>query len=164
MMLKVTSSKEVGDVNIDMGGYTPLISEFHNEKSSIPIYWRVGDFESSLIEVGLNKNSGCILSVSLLMFDSVSDVPFVGSSDLAVEVGMPIFDIEGWPEDGSLDIQSYFRVFKAEDRLRLMFSDELKPVKIYRNKTVDFCISEMGELIWIEFLSLVESELLETFS
>lgn len=162
-MLKVISSKEAVDVVTDMSGYTPFTSEFLNEKTPTPIYWRIGDFESSLIEIGLNKNSGCISGVSLLMFNDGSNVPLEGREKLVVEVGTPIFDIKEWAENGCLDVQSDFRVFRGKGSLRLLFSSDVKPIKIYRNESVDFCVGGAGELIWIEFSSLDETSLSELF-
>jgi len=162
-VLKVISRKDVVDVVTDMSGYTPFISEFIDERTPTPLYWRIGDFKSSLIEVGLNKRSGCISSVSLIMFNGGSVAPIGGREEQVVEVGMPVFDIQDWDEDRCLDIKCDFNILRGKGCLRLLFFSDVKLAKVYRNKSVDFGVGELGELIWIEFSSLDEVSLDELF-
>ena len=160
-MLTVVSKKEVVDVVCDMSGYTPFVAEFSDERTPTPVYWRIGDFDRSLIEIGLNENSGCVSNVALVMFSEESVSRAVGREELEIEIGMPVFDIRELTESGGLDNHYNFRIIVNRDSLRLLFIDDIKPVKVYRNKSVDFGVGEGGELVWLEFFSLEEGALFE---
>ena len=158
-MLKITSKKELEILSVDMSGYTPFIAEFQNQKSQVPIYWRIGNFDNTLLEIAINSHSGCISSVSILMLSEPIYMPLTEKNELSVEVCMPIIEVEKWPEDGDLDIHSDFKVCGYDNSLRLILSNDIKPVKIYRNQSVDFFVGSAGELIGIEFSNLDKAEL-----
>ena len=159
-ILRVISNTTADQCAVETNGYTPLIVEFENNRTSSPIYWRAGNYDTSLIGIGLNPNTGCFSSISLLMFDSMNE-SLSTSVPLIVERCMPVFDIFEWPNSGYLDSENDFLVSRNGKSIRFVFSEQLIMHKVFSNDNVDCCVDEQGELIWIQVSGLDKKTLNE---
>lgn len=64
MALILIEEKACENLTIDIDEYIPFIVEIESGLTP-PLYWRGGDGELSLIEIGLNKNNGAVCSATL---------------------------------------------------------------------------------------------------
>jgi len=97
-MIKFKSVNKKVVSSIEFDEYIPFTVDFENKPISSPIYWRVGNGTTSLLEIGINKDSGQIASLCLTCMDvkhiSLVDKGFL--TDLPCEEGIPIADITNW--------------------------------------------------------------------
>ncbi len=68
-MIKIGNIKETKNVFVEYDLYIPIdikIGERDNVSESI-LYWRIGDFETTLVEIGIEKNNKEIRSITLVL-------------------------------------------------------------------------------------------------
>ena len=97
-MLNIIETTNCTEATIEIDEYIPFSIEFASKNPSSLAYWRAGDGNSSLMEVGLDENSGAIKSVTLTSINPknvnrVDDLLSRADSDAC---GIPICDMEKW--------------------------------------------------------------------
>lgn len=130
-MLRVVGSVSADDCWIVMDEYVPLRLRC-SHKPDVPIYWRTGNFDTSLLEVGLHPDTGAICTVTVTGTDLFDPSGFrvmpnaTSASAMSRIRGMPICNIAGWPSDPFIE------------RFRDRFKDEPGPftVTVGRNNIV----------------------------
>lgn len=72
-MLKIESYKDVQEELIEYDLYIPINIKFGNQSDiNAPIfYWRTGDFQESLIEVGIGKEEKEIRTITLTICNNI---------------------------------------------------------------------------------------------
>ena len=124
-MLKLRKVEEPMKHLIEFDIYVPIkIRVGHWDMSKEhTIYWRTGDFEKSLIEIGLGSETGILRSFTL------TEAAIVSSNDQCIESidcetieGTPIFDISGFPSNGFLDCTNQFNVYLGQKELLVSIS------------------------------------------
>jgi hypothetical protein len=99
-MLRVISSTQVTDCTLQLEDYLPISFRCADAASPIPLYWRTGDFKKSLLEIGLNQNTGAICKVTVTLIGSYSRTEIDDSTEVTtVHAGLPICDVSDWPKD-----------------------------------------------------------------
>ena len=98
-MLSVIDVAPVCDCHLLMDAYIPLWLRC-SKSTEVPIYWRTGNFDTSLLEIGLDSEKGMICAITLTSIDPdrfvVEETPIRAVSSV---FGMPIFDIIEWKDD-----------------------------------------------------------------
>jgi hypothetical protein len=145
--------------------YIPLSVLFESEELSSPIYWRAGDGKYSLVEIGLNRKTGAIYSITLTSIPSENVCS--GRVLIAEEEwvkGLPSFDTTEWVEgqydsdfmdDFSIDISLSI----GEDSLSLNFKNSGAVKSFIRNYNVCFGMSNDGKLLSIILLGLAPQKI-----
>lgn len=113
----------------------------------------------SLLEVGLNSETGVIVSVTLINYNSIEKSGTFNFLDSSNQVkGIPIFDTSSWPFDGYKDEVKSFKIHNINKTVLICFSNDYKPSLKIINNRVSFCFDEQKNLIAIEVsnLSLID--------
>ncbi|MCI0996542.1 hypothetical protein [Pseudomonas corrugata] len=150
-MLKIIGIKEPSLARIEFGEYVPLNVEFDSERiPAAPFYWRVGDFLSSLVEVGINRRSGAIAKLELVVFDGVQTL-FNEGKYLEVNSipGLPIMNVDDWPVDRYRDESGYVAVMENDCCLCILFSFDDVVELVYESDEVRFGVDSNCDLAWI---------------
>jgi hypothetical protein len=98
-----------------------------------PLYWSLAEPKFSLVEIGIARSSGRLLSVTVVLYKGVLHRKKSSSASLEKLFGMPVFDLGLWVEPKSLDVKrDHYRV-SGKCRLELgskelrvnLFSEEI---------------------------------------
>lgn len=85
-----------------------------------PYYWRTGNFQESLLEIGLHQQTGQLVSVTLVNIREFNPpLPEIKPLDKLTEkviLGVPLF---GLPDSPSVDEQHELNVTLAKNRLTI---------------------------------------------
>ncbi len=148
-MLRVIGEAPSADVNIEFGEYVPFKFQFADTGSIPHCYWRAGDMDSSLIEVGINIDTGAITGVTVLLCGNIRrEFPNLSGADRSCD-GVPIIAIDGWPENRYLDETLPFTVFADASRVLILFSESSIAVRSIISGEITFGVSHNEELVWI---------------
>lgn len=168
-MLRLIDIRESKTVSVEVDEYIPFVAEFESDILSPPLYWRGGDGKRSLVEIGLERQSGIIKSITLTAINpsKVKQTEQKLISGVPEVAGCPIFDISTWSNKEEGDYSSSFM-----DEMSLLFSLTIgrnylsvnfektdKIVRFIRNAAIRFGITERGELTSIDLLNLTDQEI-----
>jgi hypothetical protein len=123
-MLKViTASKNESGI-IEYDEYIPVVARWAVTGGFPPIYWRAGDFERNLVEVGLSEDNGSICKIvvtSLSSFEKMASAPPMPAE---VIFGHPQCELSNWlPGARYWDEKLDLKAFLHEKSLILMLQD-----------------------------------------
>lgn len=153
---------------IECDGYVPLVIRFdgyYGPDSWAPIYWRTGDFEHSLVEIGVNPSSGAICSVILVCLPGIESTALLKPT-LSSTPGLPGAALYQWHAK-SQSIEALVRIdcnqrvagSLVDRELTLIFGDiasgELKGVRCDR---VTFLIDTAKNLRGLQIADLSHEE------
>ena len=125
-----------------------------------PLYWRTGDMEKSLLEIGLNENSGAICSVTVTLIDPITIIPVDDAVDVRTNVdGVPICDIAHWPSNRFKDEPNPFLTFIGVDKVSIWLSSKKQIATSYDVGNVGFGIDSKGFVSLLEFRSVTNADL-----
>ncbi|MCG6575932.1 hypothetical protein EGM97_14585 [Pseudomonas sp. AF32] len=150
-MLKIVGVKEPSLAMVEFGEYVPLNVEFDSERiPAAPFYWRTGDFLNSLVEIGINRRSGAIAKLGLIVFDG-SEPLFNGEKYLEGSSidGLPILNVDDWPVDRYRDELGYVAVMENDYCLCILFSPDDIVEFVYESGKVRFGVNSSCDLVWI---------------
>jgi hypothetical protein len=89
--------------------YVPV--KYANEKSQcLPIYFRTGDFESSLLELAVEPDTGKIIGLQLLLAGCIQHCKPVLELPEYFNKGVPILGAEQWEHASTLDEHNPIKV------------------------------------------------------
>lgn len=140
-MLKIESYKDVQEELIEYDLYIPINIKFGNQSDiNAPIfYWRTGDFQESLIEIGIGKEEKEIRTITLTICNNVYERERDDISFLRTVAGVPIVAIECLENNMCVDYEGILKFCYDEDGISILFS-ESKPVLCIKNKSVNFLV------------------------
>jgi hypothetical protein len=135
--------------------------------SESPLYWRLLDGDSALVEVGIDRNNGSFLSLTLVSFlgkvELVDDQPKSEGHSL----GVPLFDLSLWPRRHENRARFNYRDFRGPCRLELaptFIRLNLLPATVqswlWLESRLALGFSESADLCCAEVLDLTNRELL----
>lgn len=133
-----------------------------------PLYWRLLDGDSALVEVGIDRNNGSFLSLTLVTFlgkvEIIDDEP-PRSEDHSL--GVPLYDLSLWPRRhenrGRFDYYDFSgpcRLELAPTFVRLGLHPETVQSWLWLEPRLAFGFSASGDLCCVEVLDLTNRELL----
>ena len=159
-MLRVISSTDVKDCTLQAGDYIPISFRCAEVASPTPLYWRTGDFKKSLIEVGLNQNTGAIGKVTVTLIGSYLRTRVEDSGGATnVQHGLPTCEISDWPIDRFKDEPFTFATLIGEDSVSIWVAPEAPLKTIYEVGRVCFVTDNEGNLRLLQFKDLKRSTL-----
>ena len=97
--MRIETIYPAASVEVECDGYVPLVIRFDGYYALdfwVPIYWRTGDFERSLVEIGVNPSSGAICEVVLVCLPGIETTALV-SAEASDETGLPGASLSQWP-------------------------------------------------------------------
>ena len=159
-MLRVISSIDVKGCTLEAGDYVPISFRCQEVASPTPLYWRTGDFKNSLIEVGLNQNSGAICRVTITLIGSYSRTRIEDAVEATdVHRGIPICEISDWSGDRFKDEPFAFTTFIGEDSVSIWVAPEATLKSTYEIGGVCFITDGEGYLRLLQFKGINRSKL-----
>lgn len=149
-MLKTIDHKTPCSSLIKKEDYLPFHISFPSEETSTPIYWRAGNFESKLIEIGINEKTGSICSIALILPGRVDKNQTKNMATKKSIQGFPVFQISEWPKETFKDEPCEFNVFLKKGSITIEFSREKETNFVYTSHNVEFGFDSNNILIWID--------------
>jgi hypothetical protein len=150
-MLKVVGVKESSPARIELGEYVLLNVEFDNERlPAAPFYWRTGDFLRSLVEVGINRRSGALAKVGLVVYGESALLSNEAEYwEYVSIVGIPLLNVDDWPADRYKDEPGYLAVAESNTCLLISFSPDKTVDSVCESDGVRFGVNSNRDLTWI---------------
>lgn len=87
------------------------------------LYWRTGDLEYGMLEVGIASDTGAIRKINTVSIDKLSLDSIKILLPEPAESGTPVFDTANWPENGLKDDPGKFEVHCSDGEAALIVSD-----------------------------------------
>lgn len=159
-MLKIVGQSPCGQTVLEFGDYVPFKFLCSDMDTSPHLYWRTGDFDSTLLEIEIDRGSGQVLGGSLILPGSVSkDFPTLTHPDESSS-GSPVVLTDNWRDDRYLDDLSPFQVFIDSSRLLILLSGS-EAAKTIVSGNVVFGVSSSNSLVWMLITSLIGEQLIK---
>lgn len=94
-MLRITRIEQSElPVSVEVGPYLPLVVRTYTAPIGA-VYYRVGNFDTSLVELPIDPNSGLVRGIKLVSLDRVGSG--VCDEKLPAEQGLPVVTLESLP-------------------------------------------------------------------
>lgn len=160
-MLKVKSIAKAVPTKIEMDIYVPLNIEWiHvNPTNDRIIYWRTGDFNKSLLELGISKKNNCICSLTLTLIEKINLDSFQQLNPVSVTDGIPIFGLNNLTDSDHIDECRKFDVYFNEKCLDIVFTGEIEYTHILKSDRVKFVLNQKQQLCMIRVDELFRNEI-----
>jgi hypothetical protein len=162
-MLKYIGTTELKRETIDANTYT-LALEWNKLQPTYHVYWRLGNFRDSLIEIGLSDIDHSIENVSIvavhnrqLSQDQLVDFQRFKGTPLK---GVPICEWT-WdkPSPSRIDEAGEFYVCIGESSISIRFGDEFELEEVIVAERVRFGVDANGYIRAIQAINLQSSEI-----
>lgn len=157
-MLRVITSTEVNDCTLQVEDL-PISFHCAEVASRTPFYWRTGDFKKSLLEIGLNQNTGAICKVTVTLIGSHYKMEVEDSTTTIAHDSLPICDVSEWPKDKFKDEPFGFSTLIGEDSVSIWIAPEAPLKMTYEIGRVGFAADREGYLRLLRFKDLSRFEL-----
>lgn len=159
-MLRVISSTKIMHSRLKIDDYVPFSFRIDEVASMQPLYWRTGDMEKSLLEIGLNENSGAICSVTITLIDPITMLPVNDLVDEGSKVsGVPICDIAHWPSNRFKDEPNPFLTFIGDDKVSIWLGSKKQIATFYDVGNVGFGVDSNDFVSLLEFRYIANADL-----
>ena len=111
-------------------------------------YWRTGDMKSTLLEVEIDRVSGQIIGVSLILPGKVRrDFPELDSANLPKTDGYPIVDLSEWLDNRIKDDPGALHVFIDSSRLLITLTTSLAATKTISADGATFGVDRNNSIV-----------------
>lgn len=169
-MLKLKEKINCLATSVVFDEYVPFTAEFESDFMSPPLYWRIGDGKSSLMEIGLNESSGVVLSITLTSIKS-ENVRNENESYVsrASEIeGLPIFDLSAWKNGKCADefASNFIDEFNfdleltlGQDFISVSIIDGMEPTQYIKNDSVIFGVDIDGRLTNVDIVNMSKEDI-----
>lgn len=166
-MLKVLNSISVQDYSLVIDDYVPFKFRSFETQTSVPYYWRVGDFKKSLIEVGLNPQTGAIGSITVTCYEGSTRTEITWQSEhLGIEAsdGLPVCDIHAWSHTEQnagrfIDETNPFETVVGQDFVSFLLMPKKKATRLYVVGQLCIGVDENGCVCELAFRNLSKAEI-----
>lgn len=160
-MIQIVEISPVKKENVEIDGYIPIDVKWGaNERAfGKKLYWRTGDFQKSLFEMGISEVDGSIVSFTLTLVDKMN-VEFTEYPDIATPLkeGCPLFKTNGlFNDNGFFDDKNDIKVGVSSDSLRIFF-EKLPIVSHIQNGRIKFGLTERKSLAMIKVSKINKTE------
>ncbi len=156
-MLKVLKYGQIKKENIDFDVYIPINIEFgsHNILEEPTIYWRLGNFNDSLIEIGIGKYKRDISSITLTICKDIYEVDNYIKDNFSKIKGSPILELENINSEIYIDKECTLKVYIESSSISIIFSDN-KIRNCLENGNVDFYLDDNKSFIGLRVNNISE--------
>ncbi len=170
-MLRVDGISNQTKEIVEIDEFIPLKIRFDNWDSSKEniYYWRTGDFDNTLFEIGITSMSHSIHSITIVQGDknSFEYINYKINSESNIKTyGIPKCNIEKWEKNRILDESGPFFVYFNEESIVVVFNKERVTQRVVTNGRVEFHIDNENFISSIQLNDLSYKEkqfLLEQF-
>lgn len=143
---------------VEMDEYVPLDLAFDIYEPN-PLYWRGGDGKTSLIEIGLSRNSGLLKSITLTnLRKECSQKTLEPLPSLPEKEGNAVFFVDNWTGTYDDSFDTDFTLATGLSYVSISF-DKLAPsIEYVVNNQIRLGINQQRELASIVLTNLTESQ------
>ena len=121
VVLKIQSIQTVDfQVTVQVDPYVPLEVRTYSKPLGA-VFYRVGNFKTSLVELPIDPTSNMIRGFDLVRIDRVK--PFIDDQCWPTKVGLPVVNLETVPRHGLLDEVRDISVSLVENRFVIDWSN-----------------------------------------
>lgn len=161
-MLKLVSTSGIKAEMLELSGYT-LTLRWNNPFPRKHVFWRTGNFQESLLEVGLNAENHVleVVKVVNIQSDWISPVEIVNFSDpqLSRQVGLPIMQ---WSKDKPspriVDESGVFAIHIADEHLSIRIGEIGEITKVLVAERTLFGFDNDNHLAAMQLINLQPEE------
>lgn len=165
-MLRKIGIQEIVHETLELDDYFPFNVYWKTPFVFPTQYWRTGDLKESFIEIGINSDSGELLSITSILLPSISyeSPTFLNSQKAIDQSGIPVFDMSAWENikyiDDPIDFQSFF----FNGKVTIVFDDTNAVASTLSSEHFTFYFDSNHFLIAFELGNLSEEEILQLSS
>lgn len=160
-MLKLEDVTNSIKETIQVDDYIPLSVRWINSNLDSPrLFWRTGNFKTSLLEIGIDSKTGIIRSITLTFTERISVCEAEVTDSPSVE-GTPVFQIADWGSEFYLDVSQDFDTYLSGQNLNIVLGGNKSVGKIVRSGRVTFFFDSQNVLKQLEILQLTEEEFMQ---
>lgn len=162
-ILKLSKVEKIRRCKIEFDYYVPFsisIEGYLNFAKEDNVYWRTGDINKSLIEIGIGSDTGILKSITLVTAKNIKLETATINVDSVIE-GIPVFDSSIIPEKGVYDYINDFIVFLNSNSITVVISDIDKCRKIINFDRIGLGIDIDNNITHLSINNLAASEYME---
>ncbi len=165
-MLQIIDSLLPKTCSLEIDDYATIVFKCRDTHSSMPIYWRTGNFKKSLIEVGMNPDTGAICCIKIPGIENAqkSEVQWEPGTKNLIE-GIPICNVKDWVTDDNFsnrfrDELFDFKTVIGMDFVSFLLAPIVEAHSIYQVGQLCIGVDKSRTICKIEFnrLSKIEIE------
>lgn len=159
-MIKIGNIKEAKDVFVEYDLYIPInikLGKRNNVSESI-LYWRIGDFDKALVEIGIERNSKEIYSITLVICDKVYESEKIYNSFHSMMIGCPMLVLNNLEEKTFIDESKPVEVYFEKNNVYVLFSKNDAKVCII-NGNIEFLVDAENNWVGICIKDIAEESL-----
>lgn len=160
-MLYIESNLPATDATVECDGYVPLIVRLKGDFQFPAKYWRIGDFNQSLVEIRIDPSNGALYRVTITLLKELLGEPLPQVHFDSIPEGLPCTSVSIW-EDGSnrIDVEQPVLASLFDNRLVLRFGEIVDALpNSTRCGRLAFLIDEKHVLRGIEVCDLTGEEI-----
>lgn len=154
-MFKIDNIGKQQEVLVSYDVYIPIDIKFGvwDTEQELTQYWRYGDFEHSLIEVGFGEETKELRSVTLVMCHNVSCIPANFPPLEQLLTGCPKVSLTNLGTNSYVDEKGFLSVRLHEKSLSILF-DIAQPTSVIQNKEVEFLLNDSNKCIGLRIQNI----------
>ncbi|WP_427340826.1 hypothetical protein [Caloranaerobacter sp. DY30410] len=161
-MLKVKEILNITPINVEFDIYIPINIEFGMWDVSLEptIYWRIGNFKKSLMEIGIGSKKGIIRSITLTQINEIYDVNEENIfNEVPITEGVPVLEIENNNGNKNIftDELKDFQVCINNDKVYILLSHQ-GLVSVIKNDRVSFGLDKNNLICAIQVDKITSDE------
>lgn len=162
-MIRIVDIAPPVEERIAFDPHVPITIEWHHESVGDVLYWRGGDFSTSLAEVGFDSLSGVLRSFTLTaVVKRAERASIISVREGSQRIGLPQCDPGLWSDrtfaDRFRDEQTPLSVSVAADAVAVRFGASSSREEVLRAGRVSFLLTADRELCGIEVHDLTSEE------
>ncbi|WP_078557064.1 hypothetical protein [Bacillus alkalicellulosilyticus] len=123
------------------------------------LFFRTGDLESTLLEIGIEPSKGIINSITLTLVNDIEIIDHNFFENIPGKTGLPAFNILNWGESRYRDELMNFKLLFSQENLYIIFSGNLKVSNKIVSERVSFGFNEENILSFISIENLTKLEI-----
>ncbi|AYB38171.1 hypothetical protein [Brevibacillus laterosporus] len=165
-MLRKIGIQEIVHETLELDDYIPFNVYWKTSFAFPTQYWRTGDLKESFIEIGINSESGELLSITSILLPTVSyeSPTFLDGQKDIDQSGIPVFDMSAWENIKYIDDPFDFQSFFFNGRLTIVLDDKKTVASTLSSEHFTFYFDSNHFLIAFELGNLSEEEVLQLSS
>jgi hypothetical protein len=162
-MLKIVGEIHCQQTYIEFGEYLPFKFWCDSSENHPHLYWRTGNFDTSLIELEIEPISGKIIGAALILPGPIyHEFPSLNFEKLHAKKGFPVIDIKNWPLSRFEEFKKEFQIYVNVNKLLILFDDSISASNVIISQNISFGICDANTLVWI-LVSELSAENLNQF-
>jgi hypothetical protein len=161
-LLKIISIEGIKKFSVEFDVYVPCKIRFGSWDMSKEhtLYWRMGDFEKSLIEIGIGSMTGILRSFTLTEAGKIIEKndSFLNINCKIYE-GIPVFSTEDFPSNGFKDYINQFEVLLGQNNVTISIRKNVFPNKLISLDRILFGVDKDDYLSFLTLSQINSNEM-----